>query len=343
MKNMEIDELVARMRQGDRRATSRLISLAESDITAARAISGRIFKSTGKAYILGVTGAPGSGKSSLVNQLISLLAKKGLRIGVVCVDPTSPFSGGALLGDRIRMKEDYPPGQVFIRSMASRGKLGGVARATKDTVAILDAYGVDVVIVETVGVGQNEIDVYTLAYTTLVLLAPGMGDEIQAFKAGIMETSDIYVVNKMDHDGADRLVGEIESMLDLAETIEMEHGEGHVVVEVRKQGRSGWRPPICKTNALTGEGVDVLWSTIERHRAHLASSGEMARKNRAKFRQEIIDILREKFALHVEEAFDLAKNGDLPALLDEIAARKKDPYAASDGIGRKIADRFKTT
>ncbi len=342
MQIMDIDELVARMRQGDRRATSRLISLAEGDLAAARAISSRIFKDTGKAYILGVTGAPGAGKSTLVNQLITLLAQKGIRIGVVCVDPTSPFSGGALLGDRIRMKEDYPPGQVFIRSMASRGKLGGIARATKDTVSILDAFGVDVVIVETVGVGQNEVDVYTMAYTTLLLLAPGMGDEIQAFKAGIMETSDIYVVNKMDHDGADRLVGEIESMLDLADTIEMEHGEDHVIVEVRKQVKAGWRPPVCKTNAFTGDGVDALWAAIEQHRSHLVSSGEMARKNRNKFRQEIIDILREKFALHVEEALDISKNGGLPALLDEIAARKKDPYAASDGIGRRIADLFKS-
>ncbi|MBN2151427.1 MAG: methylmalonyl Co-A mutase-associated GTPase MeaB [Candidatus Lokiarchaeota archaeon] len=339
---MDIDGLVERMRQGDRRATSRLISLAEGDIAAARAISTRLFKDTGKAYIIGVTGAPGSGKSTLVNQIISLLAKRGKRVGVVCVDPTSPFSGGALLGDRIRMKEDYPPGQVFIRSMASRGKLGGVARATKDTVSILDASGVDLVIVETVGVGQNEIDVYTLAYTTLVLLAPGMGDEIQAFKAGIMETSDIYVVNKADHDGADQLVGEIESMLDLAETIELEHGEDHVVVEVRKQAKAGWRPPICKTNALTGDGVEALWAAIEAHRSHLVNSGEMARKNRSKYRQEIIDILREKFALHVEEALDLTKNGDLPALLDEVAARKQDPYTVSDGIGKKIADAFKS-
>ncbi|NMC06390.1 MAG: methylmalonyl Co-A mutase-associated GTPase MeaB [Candidatus Lokiarchaeota archaeon] len=343
MMSMEIDDLVARMRTGDRRAVARLMTLAESDIMMARAISSKIFKDTGKAYVIGVTGSPGSGKSSLVNQLISLLAKKGFRIGVVCVDPTSPFSGGALLGDRIRMKEDYPPGQVFIRSMASRGKLGGVGRATKDTIAILDAYGVEVIIVETVGVGQNEIDVYTIASTTILLLAPGMGDEIQAFKAGIMETSDIYVVNKMDHDGADRLVGEIESMLDLADTIELDHGAGHVVVEVKHQAAAGWRPPICKTNALTGEGVDALWATIEHHRDHLNKSGELARKNRAKFRQEIIDILREKFALHVEEAFDMAKNGDLPALLDDVAARKKDPYAASDGIGRTIADKFKTT
>nr|MDO8083180.1 methylmalonyl Co-A mutase-associated GTPase MeaB [Candidatus Sigynarchaeum springense] len=339
---MDIDELVALMKKRDRRATSRLISLAESDMAAARAISTRIFKDTGKAYIIGVTGAPGSGKSTLVNQLITLLVNKGKRVGVVCVDPTSPFSGGALLGDRIRMKEDYPPGQVFIRSMASRGKLGGVARATKDTISILDAFGVDIIIVETVGVGQNEIDIFTLAYTTLVLLAPGMGDEVQAFKAGIMETSDIYVVNKMDHDGADRLVGEIESMLDLADTVEMDHGEDHVVVEVRKQVKAGWRPPICKTNALTGDGVDALWAAIEKHRSHLTKSGEFARKNRNKFRQEIIDILREKFALHVEEALDLTRNGDLPALLDEIAARKKDPYTASDGIGKKIADAFKS-
>ncbi|MEX2684969.1 MAG: methylmalonyl Co-A mutase-associated GTPase MeaB [Candidatus Sigynarchaeota archaeon] len=339
---MDIDELVVRMKNGDRRATSRLISLAESDIAAARAISTRIFKDTGKAYILGVTGAPGSGKSTLVNQLITLLVNKGKRVGVVCIDPTSPFSGGALLGDRIRMKEDYPPGQVFIRSMASRGKLGGVARATKDTVSILDAFGVDVIIVETVGVGQNEVDVFALAHTTLVLLAPGMGDEIQAFKAGIMETSDIYVVNKIDHDGADRLVGEIESMLDLADTVELEHAENHVVIEVRRQVRAGWRPPICKTNALTGYGVEALWAAVEKHRSHLIKSGEMARKNRNKFRQEIIDILREKFSLHVEEALDLARNDDLPILLDEIAARKKDPYTVSDGIGKKIADAFKS-
>lgn len=337
---MEIDDLVTRMRQGDRRATARLISMAENDIGVAREISQRIFTDTGKAYIIGVTGAPGVGKSSLVNQIIQLLVAHGSTVGVVCVDPTSPFSGGALLGDRIRMKEGYPDGQVFIRSMASRGKLGGIARATKDTIAILDAFGFEYILVETVGVGQNEIDIYNTAYTTLLLLAPGMGDEIQTFKAGIMESSDIYVVNKADHDDADRLVSEIESMLDLAENIEFSHDDDHVLTVVRQQASTGWRAPVIKTNGLTGDGVEALLDAVKKHKEYLDSSGEITSRMRAKFRKEILDILREKFTVHIEDALDLGKNGDLAEMIDAIATRKKNPYLASDIIGRKVMDNF---
>ncbi|HME56338.1 MAG TPA: methylmalonyl Co-A mutase-associated GTPase MeaB [Candidatus Lokiarchaeia archaeon] len=337
---MEIDDLVVRMHQGDRRAAARLITLAENDIDAAREISERIFTNTGKAYIIGVTGAPGVGKSSLVNQIIQVLVENGSTVGVVCVDPTSPFSGGALLGDRIRMKEGYPEGQVFIRSMASRGKLGGIARATKDTIAILDAFGFDYILVETVGVGQNEIDIYNTAYTTLLLLAPGMGDEIQTFKAGIMETSDIYVVNKADHEDADRLVSEIESMLDLADNVEFTHGDDHVITVVQQQASTGWRAPVIKTNGLTGDGVEGLLDAVKKHRDYLNSSGEITARVRAKFRKEILDILREKFAVHVEDALDMGKNGDLADLLDAIAARQKNPYTVSDAIGRKVMDKF---
>jgi len=337
---MDIDDLVTRMHDGDRRAVARLISLAENSIDAARAISERIFKNTGKAYIIGVTGAPGVGKSSLVNQIIQQLVAAGSTVGVVCVDPTSPFSGGALLGDRIRMKEGYPEGQVFIRSMASRGKLGGIARATKDTIAILDAFGFDYILVETVGVGQNEIDIYNTAYTTLLLLAPGMGDEIQTFKSGIMEISDIYVVNKADHEDADRLVSEIESMLDLAESAVLSHDDEHVMTVVRQQASTGWRAPVVKTNGLTGDGVEGLLDAVWKHRDYLNSSGEITERLRAKFRKEILDILRERFIVHVEDELDMGKNGDLVDLLDAIATRQENSYTVSDAIGRKVMDKF---
>nr|MDO8108640.1 methylmalonyl Co-A mutase-associated GTPase MeaB [Candidatus Sigynarchaeota archaeon] len=338
---MEIDDLVTRMKQGDRRAVGRLISLAENDLAAARGISARIFKDTGKAYIVGVTGAPGAGKSSLVNQLIQLLVNKGARLGIVCVDPTSPFSGGALLGDRIRMKEDYPPGQVFIRSMASRGKLGGIARATKDTISILDAFGLDYIIVETVGVGQNEIDIYNTAYTTLVLLAPGMGDEVQTFKAGIMETSDIYVVNKMDHEGADRLVSEIESMLDLGENTQLTHDDNHVITAIKKSSVAGWRPSIKMTNSLTGEGVSDLWDEVLAHKAFLETSGMLRQRLEHRFKNEIVEILRATFTYHLDEALDPSKNAEVKSLLEAAISRSKSPYDISDSIGKFIIKKIR--
>ncbi len=327
------------MARGDRRAIARLITFVENDLAAARDISRAIFYKEGKASIVGVTGAPGVGKSSLVNQLVSHLVSNGNKVAIVAIDPTSPFSGGALLGDRIRMKDNYSGEHVFMRSMANRGRLGGLSRATKDTIGILDAAGYDVIIVETVGVGQGEIDVYRLAHTTLVVLVPGMGDEIQTFKAGIMEICDVFVINKMDHDGTERLAGEIESMLDLTENVSMDHDDNHVMKVTNKVASAGWRPPVCKTNAITGAGVPELWSSIEAHRDWLSASGNLSVKLKAKARAEILDILKDTFTVHLEDSLDVSKNGTLDDQLSAVAGRACSPYDVADAIGKKVASK----
>lgn len=328
-----ISEYIARMRAGDRRAVARLITLAENDISAARAICAQIFPFTGHAYIVGVTGAPGAGKSSLTNCLLAHLVERDFRVGVIAVDPTSPFSGGALLGDRIRMKDNFTRDKVFIRSMANRGELGGIARATKDVISILDAYGCDFVIVETVGVGQSEIEVYNTAYTTLVLTVPGMGDEIQTFKAGLMEITDLFVVNKRDHEGADRLVAEIESMLDLNEKILVDEDRHRT----RARRVSEWRPPVVKTNAISGEGIPELWAAIERHRQYLESSGALREKLTTRYRHVIIDILQERFALHLDRALNPQKNPRIEKLLEDVLAKNRNPYDITDDLARVLA------
>ncbi|MHA1734697.1 MAG: methylmalonyl Co-A mutase-associated GTPase MeaB [Promethearchaeota archaeon] len=330
-----LDDLVRRLRSGERRAVARLISLAEADIDTARAISKLLFPLTGHAYVIGVTGAPGAGKSSLVNCIVEMLVERNLKVGVVAVDPTSPFSGGALLGDRIRMKDHFTSDLVFIRSMANRGQLGGIARATKDAICILDAYGCDYIIVETVGVGQSEIDVNKTAHTTLVLTVPGMGDEIQTFKAGLMEIHDIFVVNKMDQEGAERLVAEIESMLDLTENISVDE-ECHVTSV--KDARD-WRPPVVKTNATTGEGVRELWAMVETHRAYLGESGELKERERARFRNEIVDILQERIAIHLDVIFDPNRDPGTSEMLDSVVSRERDPYDVASEVGNKIIER----
>ena len=208
-------DLIIKLKEGNTRAAARLITIVENDISASEKIINSIYKDTGNAYILGVTGAPGSGKSTFISTITKKFLAQGKKIGIVCVDPTSPLTGGALLGDRITMKENFSLDNVFIRSMANRGQLGGLARATEDVIKILDAYGCDIIIVETVGVGQSEVDIFKSAHTVIVLLIPGTGDDIQAIKAGIMEITDIFAVNKMDLPGADRKVADIIQMLEL--------------------------------------------------------------------------------------------------------------------------------
>jgi LAO/AO transport system kinase len=335
--NVNVDELVDRMLAGDRRALARLMTLAEHDIATAKEISQRTFTNTGKAYVIGVTGAPGSGKSSLVNQMVKIIVDRGSTVGVVAVDPSSPFSGGALLGDRIRMKENFTSEAVFIRSMANRGQLGGVARATKDVISLLDAAGFEYIIIETVGVGQAEIDIHDVASTTLLLVAPGMGDDIQAAKAGIMEICDVYVVNKMDHDGADQLVEQIESSLDLATTIELDHDASHVFTTKQVVRKTGWHPRICKTNALTGEGVEELIDVIQQHKDYLEYEGKLREKLAARYRRDILEILQEQFKVHVETALDPAKNDAIPGLFEALDAREKTPYDIAEELAKFIA------
>jgi LAO/AO transport system kinase len=311
--------LSERVLRGDARAVARAISLIEDEAPAGAELVRRVFPRTGNAYLVGVTGAPGAGKSTLVDRLIAELRRGGRTVGVVAVDPTSPFSGGAILGDRVRMQQHVADAGVFIRSMATRGNLGGLARATADAALVLDAAGKDVVLIETVGVGQDEVDIVRTADVSIVTMVPGTGDEVQALKAGIMEIADIFVVNKADREGADRTVASIEAMLSL---------------ETFAGGR--WRPPIVKTEATTGRGVPELAAAIEMFRAHTAPALGERRRARAEFR--VRELMAHRFVQHVEQ--NVLAAGEFERLLDRIAARATDPYSVVDGIfGRTLAPR----
>ena len=303
-----------RVLQGDPRAVARAISLIEDESPQGAALVRRIFPSTGKAYLIGITGSPGAGKSTLVDRLIGELRRSGRTIGVIAVDPTSPYTGGAILGDRVRMQAHVADSGVFIRSMATRGNLGGLARATAEAALVLDAAGKDIVLIETVGVGQDEVDIVRTADISIVTLVPGAGDEVQALKAGIMEIADIFVVNKADREGADRTMASIEAMLSL---------------EHYAAGR--WRPPIVKTEATTGKGLPELVEQIERFRAHTIATLGDRRRARAEFR--VRELLAHRFVQHVER--NVLAEGEFAGLLDRIAARETDPYSAVDDVFRR--------
>jgi LAO/AO transport system kinase len=307
-----IAELVERARDGDPRAVARLISQVEDASPALREVMSLLAPHTGRAAVLGVTGSPGVGKSTTTSALVTAFRADGRRVGVLAVDPSSPFSGGALLGDRVRMQEHATDPGVYIRSMATRGHLGGLAWATPQALRVLDAAGCDVVIIETVGVGQSEVEVAALADTTLVLLAPGMGDGIQAAKAGILEVGDVFVVNKADRDGADQVVRDLRSTIRLAE---------------RQPG--DWREPIVKTVAVRGEGMAELIEAIDKHRDWMERSGELARRRRRRVRDEIEAIaataLRRRFG-------DVHGDARLDVLAEKVLTGELDPYAAADEI-----------
>ncbi|HEU4939595.1 MAG TPA: methylmalonyl Co-A mutase-associated GTPase MeaB [Vicinamibacterales bacterium] len=311
---MNPPSLSARVLEGDPRALARAISLVEDEAAAGAELVRQIFPHTGRAYLVGITGAPGSGKSTLVDRLTAAIRTKGQTVGVVAVDPTSPFSGGAILGDRVRMQAHAGDAGVFIRSMATRGHLGGLARATGEVALVLDAAGKDIVIIETVGVGQDEIDIVRTADVSVVTLVPGAGDEVQALKAGIMEIADVFVINKADREGADRSVASIEANLSLQT---FTPGE--------------WRPPIVKTEATTGRGVPELLDTIERFRAHTAGSQGTRRRARAEYR--LRELLAQRFLQHVEG--DVLTDGEFGRILDRVAARELDPYTAVDDIMKR--------
>jgi len=297
------DRLLAR----DPRAIARAITLIENEAPAGAALIGRIYPHTGKAYLIGVTGPPGAGKSTLVDRMIAELRKAGSTVGVLAVDPTSPYTGGAILGDRVRMQSHAEDAGVFIRSMATRGHLGGLARTTTEAATVLDAAGFDVVIIETVGVGQDEVDVVRTADISIVVVVPGTGDEVQALKAGIMEIADIFVVNKADRDGADRTAASVESMLAL------DHPEA-----------GEWRPPVLRTEATSGNGVPELIAMIARFKAETGPALGARRRARAEWR--LREIIGRQFMTHLD-AHVLAP-GEFDQLLDRVAAREVDPYAA---------------
>jgi len=308
----DVAGLVERARTGDRRAVARLISLVEDASPMLRQVSSRLVGHAGRAHVLGITGAPGVGKSTSTAALVGALRQDEQTVGVLAVDPSSPFSGGALLGDRVRMQGHAGDPGVYIRSMASRGHLGGLAWATPQAVRVLDAAGCDVVVVETVGVGQSEVEVAALADTTVVLLAPGMGDGIQAAKAGLLEVGDVYVVNKADRDGATQVARDLRAMLALSERTE-----------------GGWIPPIVKTVAATGDGMPALVEAIEAHRGWQQDTGEQQRRRMRRARDEIeaiaLTALRERFG-------DLHGRADLDRLAAEVLGGRTDPYAAADAV-----------
>jgi len=311
---MDIGTLVEQARDGRPRAVARLISLVERADPQLRDVMAALAPLTGNAYVVGLTGSPGVGKSTSTSALVTAYRKAGKRVGVLAVDPSSPFSGGALLGDRVRMQDHATDPGVYIRSMATRGHLGGLAWAAPQAIRVLDAAGCDVVLVETVGVGQSEVEVAAQADTTVVLLAPGMGDGIQAAKAGILEIGDVYVVNKADRDGADATARELNHMLGLG--------------EAREPG--AWRPPIVKTVAAKGEGIDELVAALEKHRDWMDEHDQLALRRRRRAAQEI-QILAITTLSHriVREHLD--------ALADRVARGELDPYTAADELVASVS------
>ncbi|HYT09157.1 MAG TPA: methylmalonyl Co-A mutase-associated GTPase MeaB [Mycobacteriales bacterium] len=310
----DVGTLVERARSGDPRAVARLISLVEDASPALRAVAAGLAPHSGGARVVGVTGSPGVGKSTSTSVLVKALRAGGSRVGVLAVDPSSPFSGGALLGDRVRMQDHATDGGVFIRSMASRGHLGGLAWATPQAIRVLDAAGCDIVLVETVGVGQAEVEVASTADTTLVLLAPGMGDGIQAAKAGILEVADVLVVNKADRDGADQTVRDLRYMQSLGGR----HSEA-----------GAWRPPIVKTVASRGEGIDDLLAALDKHAGWLERSGEGDRRRRARAAAEVEAIALSQLR---ERIGDVHGSAALDALAARVVAGDLDPYTAADDL-----------
>ena len=311
------EELVRGVLEGSARAIGRAISEVERDAASVPEIQRRIFPRTGRARILGITGPPGAGKSTLVQRLAQAYRKAGRRVGIVAVDPSSPYTGGAILGDRIRMAEIYTDPDVFIRSMATRGTLGGLSRATSDAVDVLDAAGFDPIFVETVGVGQDEVDVVRAADTVAVVLVPGLGDDIQAIKAGILEIADVFVVNKAEREGADRAVAELSMMLDFA-------------------GHPPWRPPIVKTSAPRGSGVAEAVAALDAHGEYLAASGEGPRRRALRARSRLVALLDDRFHRAVEAR--APEPDGLEQAVRAVAERREDPYSAAsrlfDGLVR---------
>jgi LAO/AO transport system kinase len=310
------EQLVVGLRSGDARALARAISIVENRSTGWSDLLKALFPHTGKARVIGLTGAPGAGKSTLVDQLAKHYRKENRTIGIIAVDPTSPYTGGAILGDRIRMQDHYADPGIYIRSMATRGSLGGLARATADAATVLDASGRDLVMIETVGVGQDEIDIVRLADVTVVILVPGMGDDVQTIKAGIMEIADIFVINKSDREGAERVEREIRALQSLA---------------TRKLGtiNDRWTPPIVKTVASDGAGTVELAEAIADYEAYLKKENLLLKKNVENWQERLIEMLRDAM---LEKARARIDSASLARYAAEIAEHKRDPYSLVEEI-----------
>jgi LAO/AO transport system kinase len=299
--------LAKRILEGDIRAASRLMRDIDDRIPSAMNVLKDLYPKTGKAYILGITGPPGSGKSTIVDKMIDIFRKEGKSVGIVAVDPTSPFTGGAILGDRIRMQRHATDEGVFIRSLATRGCLGGLSRSTQDIVNVMDAMGKDIVLVETVGVGQDEVEIVNIAHTSIVVLVPGLGDDIQAIKAGIIEIGDIFVINKCDREGADKMERDL-----------------RMVLEMGRKRDDGWEPSIFRTEAILGKGIFELVYGIYQHRQVLEQSQTLEKKLKERTKTTFLEILESELMTHFVEKIE--KEGKWESLIDDLARRRTDPY-----------------
>lgn len=326
-----MDRSTLSLLDGNRRALARAITQVEDDGPEAHALLAELYPHTGRGHVIGVTGAPGAGKSTLVNALAKTYRDAGKTVGIIAVDPTSPFSGGALLGDRVRMRDLAGDPGVFIRSMATRGSLGGLARATADVISVLDAAGFDRILVETVGVGQAEVDIASAAHTTIVVEAPGLGDEVQAIKAGVLEIADLFAVNKADREGADHTVLALQMMQGLAPATAGHHGvrhrSGHA--EPGAQPDGAWLPPIVKTVALRGEGVETLRDWVERHAAYSKETGQTGGREVTRASAMLRHILRDRLLATLLARLPA---GRLDEVVAAIARREIDPYTAAERL-----------
>lgn len=309
-----MEKLLGRAFAGDHRAIGRLISLVEAEAPSAKDIMKRIYPKTGNAQVIGVTGSPGAGKSTFVDRLVEQFKAENKKVGVIAIDPSSPFTGGAILGDRLRMQSHALDEDVFIRSMGSRGNLGGVSRGTHEGALILDACGYDVIIIETVGVGQSEVDIVKIADTICLVLVPGMGDDVQIMKAGIMEIADLFVVNKADREGADKVASDVQLMLKML-------------------GEKEWIPPVALVSSQQNTGVDTVKEIIKNHRTYLTDSQEGLKRRASQLEMEVESILRGEISTVIEKVW---KDNKESGVIEELSLRRTDPYSLAGEIISKI-------